>query len=128
MASDIEPAEKSGSTRGGETASSPTEELWKEVKEWRKFWDLRRFVQVLFLGLAASLFDSLTDFNFAQSVETDCNTTDRWLNSTTTPFDRNFVSSPCGLMYYKTVERTTYVFICYPGIYLGFDFQFLPEK
>ena len=25
-------------------------------------------------------------------------------------------------MYYKTVERTTYVFICYPGIYLGFDY------
>ena len=97
-------------------------ELWGEVKEWRKFWDRYRFFQVLFLGLAASLFDSLTDFNFAQSVETDCNTTDRWLNSTTTPFDRSFVSSPCGLMYYKTVERLTYIFICYPTIYLWFDY------
>ena len=105
MVSDIESVIKDGGMRSDETTSSPMKELWGEVKEWRKFWDRHRFVQVLFLGLAASLFDSLTDFNFAQSVETDCNTIDRWLNSTTTPFDRSFVSSPCGLMYYKTVER-----------------------
>ena len=116
MASDIETKIQDGGMRNDETTSSPMEELWREVKEWRKFWDRHRFAQVLFLGLAASLFDSLTDFNFAQSVETDCNTTDRWLNSTTSPFDRNFVSSPCGLMYYKTVERLTYIFICYPTI------------
>ena len=117
MASDTESTEKGGNLCEGETASSPVRELWREVKEWRKFWDWRRLFQVLFLGLAASLFDSLTDFNFARSIETDCNTTDRRLK----PFDRNFVSSPCGLIYYKAVERLTYVIIAYPGIYLGFD-------
>ena len=76
MASDIETVIKDGSVRNYETTSSPMEELWGEVKEWKKFWDWHRFVQALFLGLAASLFDSLTDFNFAQSVETDCNTID----------------------------------------------------
>ena len=40
-------------------------ELWKEMKEWRKHWKLSTFFNVLVLGLAASLFDSGTDFNFA---------------------------------------------------------------
>ena len=117
MASNTESTEKGGNLCEGETASSPVRELWREVKEWRKFWDWRKFFQVLFYGLAASLFDSLTDFNFAQSVETDCNTTDRRLK----PFDRNFVSSPCELIYYKAVQRFTYVIVAYPWIYLGFD-------
>ena len=47
-------------------------ELWKEMKEWRQHWKLSTFFNVLVLGLAASLFDSGTDFNFVWSLPADC--------------------------------------------------------
>ena len=37
------------------------------------------------------------------------------------PFDKVYVSSPCGLLYYKNVERLTYTYIAYPGFFLAFD-------
>ena len=37
------------------------------------------------------------------------------------PFDKVHVSSPCGLLYYKNVERLTYTYIAYPGFLLAFD-------
>ena len=91
--------------------------LWKEVKDWRTNWTWRIFFKTLFLGLATSLFDSLTDFNFAWSVPDDCrnSTTD----STSKPFDVVYVSSPCGFLYYKNVERLTYTFIAYPGFFFA---------
>ena len=45
--------------------------LWKETKEWRQHWQLSKFVQALFFGLTASIFDLATDFHFARSVEED---------------------------------------------------------
>ena len=94
------------------------QKLWKEVKEWRSNWRWSRFVYVLVLGLGASLFDSLTDFNFAWSVPEDCRNT---TNSSEKPFDKVYVSSPCGLLYYKNVERLTYTYIAYPGFFLAFE-------
>ena len=32
-----------------------------------------------------------------------------------------YVSSPCGLLYYKNVERLTYTYIAYPGFFLTLD-------
>ena len=73
---------------------SPIQKLWKEVKEWRSNWRWSRFIHVLVLGLGASLFDSLTDFNFAWSVPEDCRNT---TNSSEKPFGKVYVSSPCDL-------------------------------
>ena len=94
------------------------QKLWKEVKEWRSHWSWSRFLNALVLGLAVSLFDSVTDFNFARSVPEDCRNT---TNSSVKPFDKVYVSSPCGLLYYKNVERLTYTYIAYPGFLLAFD-------
>ena len=94
--------------------------LWSEMKEWRKHWKLSRFFSVLILGLAASLFDSGTDFNFAWSLPVDCD----WGNTTdfcsVQDFDIIRLSSPCGLFHYKKVERLNYTFIAFPGLLLGF--------
>ena len=94
-------------------------ELWKEMKDWRKYWKLGKFFQVLFLGLAASLFDSGTDFNFAWSVPTACN--NRSGCSEEENFDLDGVTSPCGRVPYKVVERLTYTFIAFPAFSLGFS-------
>ena len=106
-----------------ETVSKPgesdisTEKLWKEIKEWRNHWELRRFFEVLFLGVATSLFDSGTDFNFAWSVPYDCRTTNK---SILGRFDTS-TPNPCGHLYYKNVERLTYTYIAYPGFFLAFE-------
>ena len=93
-------------------------ELWVEVKEWRRHWKLSRFFYALTLGLATSLFDFGADFNFAWSVPEDCrNTTATGMQT----FHKAFVSSPCGLLYYKNVERLTYTYIAFPGFLLGFS-------
>ena len=93
-------------------------ELWRELKGWRKHWKLRDFFVALIFGLATSLFDFGADFNFAWSVPEDCqNTTATNLQS----FDKAFVSSPCGLLYYKNVERTTFTYIAFPGFLLVFS-------
>ena len=106
-----------------ETVSKPgesdisTEKLWKEIKEWRNHWELRRFFEVLFLGVATSLFDSGTDFNFAWSVPYDCRTAN---SSILGRFDTS-TPNPCGHIYYKNVERLTYTYIAYPGFFLGIE-------
>ena len=64
---------------------SSMQKLWKEVKEWRSHWKWRKFLNALFLGLAISFFDSVTDFNFARSVPEDCRNT---TNSSVKPFDK----------------------------------------
>ena len=93
-------------------------ELWRELKEWRKHWNPRKFLVGLIFGLATSLFDFGANFNFAWSVPEDCqNTTATNLQS----FDKAFVSSPCGLLYYKNVERTTFTYIAFPGFLLVFS-------
>ena len=100
-------ADISDVTRNGESLSK-VQKLWRELKEWRIHWRWSRFLYVLVIGLAFALFDSVTDFNFARSVSQDCrNTTD----SSPKPFDKVYVSSPCGLLYYKNVERLTYMYI-----------------
>ena len=67
---------------------------------------------------ASALFDSVTDFNFARSVSKDCrNNTE----SSKRPFDKVYVPLPCGLLYYKNVERLTYTYIAYPGFFLTLD-------
>ena len=110
-------ADISDVTRNGESLSK-VQKLWREVKEWRIHWRWSRFLYVLVIGLAFALFDSVTDFNFARSVSQDCrNTTD----SSPKPFDKVYVSSPCGLLYYKNVERLTYTYIAYPGFFLTLD-------
>ena len=91
--------------------------LWSELMGWRSHWKLTKFFEALVLGLAASLFDSVADLNFAWSVPEDCkNTTDRQPQ----PFDLDNVSSPCGVLYYKNVERLTYTCIAFPGYFLAF--------
>ena len=91
--------------------------LWSELMDWRSHWKWTKFFEALIFGLAASLFDSVTDLNFAWSVPEDCkNTTDRQPQS----FDIDNVSSPCGVLYYKNVERLTYTCIAFPGYFLAF--------
>ena len=110
MAEDVE-------VTGNEEGLTKSQNLWKEVKEWRSHWKWTTFLNALVFGLAASLFDSVTDFNFAWSVPEDCrNTTD----SSVKPFDKVYVSSPCGLLYFKNAERLTYTYIAYPGFFLTF--------
>ena len=93
-----------------ESESISSESLWKEVKEWRNYWKSSIFFKALFLGLGASLFDFLTDFNFARSVPEDCaNTTD----NNSKPFN---LSLPCGFIFQKNIERVTYTFIAFLGI------------
>ena len=89
------------------------------MKEWKQHWKLSRFFYVLILGLAASLVDSATDFNFAWSVPEDCrlNTTEYSVEQ----FDIAYVSSPCGMFVSENVERLTYTYIAYPGFLLGFS-------
>ena len=79
-----------------------------------------RFLYVLILGLAASLADSATDFNFTWSVPEACG------GSSTTEcsvqyFDLAQVSSPCGMFHYKKLERVSYTFIAFPGFFLGYS-------
>ena len=91
--------------------------LWSELMGWRSHWKLTKFFEALVLGLAASLFDSVADLNFAWSVPVDCkNTTD----SQPKPFHLDDVSSPCGVLYYKNVERLTFTYIAFPGYFLVF--------
>ena len=81
---------------------------------------MSRFFYVLILGLAASLADSATDFNFTWSVPEACgsNTTECSLQS----FDiLAHLSSPCGMFHYKKVERVSYTFIAFPGFFLGYS-------
>ena len=73
---------------------------------------------MLVFGLVTSAFDFGTDFNFAWSVPKDCENTTA---NGSQPFDKIFVSSPCGLLYYKNVERLTYTYIAYPGFFLTLD-------
>ena len=73
---------------------------------------------MLVFGLATSVFDFGTDFNFAWSVPRDCENTTA---NGSQPFDKIFVSSPCGLLYYKNVERLSYTYIAYPGLFLAFN-------
>ena len=116
----VDISEVGESKTGNKTDSEDTHinELWVEVKEWRKHWKLSRFFFALTLGLATSLFDFGADFNFAWSVPEDCrNTTATGLQT----FDEAIVSSPCGLLYYKNVERLTYTYIAFPGFLLGFS-------
>ena len=84
MAEDVE-------VTGNEEGLTKVQKLWKEVKEWKSNWKWSTFLNALVLGLAASLFDSVTDFNFAWSVPEDC-----------------------GLFYFKNVERMTYTHVDRP--------------
>ena len=95
-------------------------ELWRELKEWRKHWNPRNFIVGLIFGHATSLFDFGADFNFAWSVPEDCQNTTATATDLQS-FDKVFVSSPCGLLYYKNVERTTFTYIVFPGFFLGFS-------
>ena len=112
-------AARSITIRGKEIEGIDAGKLWKEMKEWRKHWKPSRFFRVLIFGLAASLFDSATDFNFAWSVPKACglNTTECSVQH----FDLDRVSSPCGRMEWKNVERATFTFIAFPGFFLGFS-------
>ena len=94
-----------------ETESLQMRIIWKEMKEWKKHWSWGRFFLVLTFGLGASLFDFGSDFNFAWSVEDDCG----YDETKSYDFD-----SPCGSVHYKNVERFTFTFIAFPGIFLGF--------
>ena len=85
--------------------------IWKEMKEWKKHWSWGRFFLVLAFGLGASLFDFGSDFNFAWTVEDDCG-----FEKT----ERNDFDSPCGSVHYKNIERLTFTFVAYPGIFLSF--------
>ena len=91
------------------------------MKEWRGHWSRGRFLQVFFLGLSASLFDSGTDLNFAWSAETDCKRFARCDDRDAQRFDLDEISSPCGLFDYKMVERTTFTIIAFPGFLLAFS-------
>ena len=82
-------------------------EIWKELRDWRKFWKMSNFFKAFFFSFAFSLFDMGSDFNFAWSVPSECPNT----NSTDlTPH----AFSPCGPLDPKQVELYTYVFIAAP--------------
>ena len=96
--------------------------LWGEMRDWRKHWKLSRFLQVLIFGLATSLFDSGTDFNFVWKVPEACHAAcGNITECSTQDFDPAQVSSPCGMFHYKEVERLTYTYIAFPGFFLGYS-------
>ena len=83
-------------------------EIWKEMKDWRRFWKTSNFFKAFFFKFAFSLFDMGSDFNFAWSVPSECPTDE-------TP--GNF--SSCGPLHPKQVELFTYVFISNPALWVG---------
>ena len=86
--------------------------LWSEIKDWKKHWKLSRFFQVLIFGLAVSLFDTGTDFNFVWNVPAKCHAAcSNITECSEQDFDFAQVSSPCGMFHYKEVERLTYTYI-----------------
>ena len=102
------------------------EKLWREMKDWRKHWKLSRFFQVLIFGLAASLFDSGTDFNFVWNVPEECHVG----NITECDFDFDFaqVNSPCGMFHYKCVESLAYTYIATTSPSLDFSLASPPFR
>jgi len=117
-------AEETGGSASKECEGIQMEDLWKEMKSWRKHWKLNRFFHVLILCLVASIVDSATDFNFAWSVPEDCPHLHVYKNTTENSmehFDISYVSSPCGIFASENVERLTYTYIAYPGFLLGFS-------
>ena len=111
MANDALEAENSADISKVESESVSFSKLWEEVKDWRTNWTWVGFFKALLLGLAASFFDSATDFNFPWSVPVDCaNTT-----LASKAFKVAYIFSTCGLMFYKNVQRLTFTFIAYPG-------------
>ena len=88
-------------------------EIWKEMKDWRRYWKTSNFFKALFFGFAFSLFDVGSDFNFAWSVPTEC---------PTYPPLGNF--SSCGMLHPKQVELFTYFFISHPAFYVGLALLF----
>jgi len=92
-----------------------------EIKDWKKHWKLSRFFQVLIFGLAVSLFDTGTDFNFVWNVPETCHAASSNITECEQDFDFAQVSSSCGMYHYKAVERITYTNIAYPGFFLGFS-------
>ena len=96
--------------------------LWSEMRDWRKHWKLSRFFEVLIFGLAASLFDTGTDFNFVWNVPEACHTAVGNITECgVQDFDLAQISSPCGMYHYKEVERLTYTYIAFPGFFLGYS-------
>ena len=96
--------------------------MWGEIRDWRKHWKLSRFLQVLIFGLAASLFDTGTDFNFVWNVPEACHAASGNITECSVQdFDIAQVSSPCGMFHYKEVERLTYTYIAFPGFFLGYS-------
>ena len=92
------------------TISTELKEIWRETREWRKYWKTSDLFKALVFSFVFSLFDMGTDFNFAWSVPSDCPTLD---NIT------HHVFSPCGKLHPKQVEWYTYVFIACPTIWVG---------
>ena len=96
--------------------------LWTEIRDWKRHWKLSRFFQVLIFGLAASLFDSGTDFNFVWSVPEACHAAcGNITECSVQDFDLAQVSSPCGMFPHKELERLTYTYIAFPGFFLGYS-------
>ena len=89
--------------------------LWREVRDWRKYWDTKTFWKVVLFSFVFSLLDTGTDFNFAWSVPKDC---PKWHNLTQIS---DVMSGPCGIVKPQNVELLTYFFIAAPGLLLGFS-------
>ena len=110
MTNDALEAENSADISKVESESVSFSKLWEEVKDWRTNWTWVGFFKALLLGLAASFFDSATDFNFPWSVPVDCaNTT-----LASKAFKVAYIFSTCGLMFYKNVQRLTFTLTPYP--------------
>ena len=90
------------------TKSIKLKEIWKETREWRRYWKTSNLFKAFLFSFVFSLFDMGTDFNFAWSVPSDC--------PTDHPPD---VFTPCGMFHPKQVELFTYSFIGAPAIWVG---------
>ena len=92
-------------------------EVWKETREWRRYWNTSNLFKAFFFSFVFSLFDMGTDFNFAWSVPSDC------------PTDQPPEAfSPCGILHPKQVELFTYFFIGAPAFWSGFAVLSIPLK
>ena len=90
------------------TKSIKLKEIWKETREWGRYWKTSNLFKAFFFSFVFSLFDMGTDFNFAWSVPSEC--------PTDNPPD---VFTPCGMFHPKQVELFTYSFIGAPAIWVG---------
>ena len=84
------------------------------MREWRKHWSAKKFLQALVFGLLFSVLDMETDFAFAWSVPDKCPQRGGRV-------EQDAFTDHCGHFVSKAVKYCTFSFIALPGAMLAFS-------